>query len=215
MSVYYLNSKSGGLNIESTWYGTIEQYDLIVDKDPNCLYIVNDDNFIIEEYVGRKRIYPQYPDAIVQNFYTHDVYSYDTGIKLFSAEVDSHDWEITINLNVDSTSGERCALGCATYSSSEPAIEIYVDGSRVLQFYHRSTGGSSGSYNLGDSYYDKDIIIKKENGTITFTCEDTVLYSGTWQLPTNINAHLYIGSYREGDHYWSGLIKYVKFRYLT
>lgn len=214
MSVYYLNSKSGGLNIESTWYGTIEQYDLIIDKDPNCLYLVNNDNFIIEEYIGRKRIFPQYPDAIVEYFYTHDVYSYDTGIKLFSSDVDSHDWEIIINLNVDSTSSERCALGCATSSPSEPAIELYVAGSRVLQFYSRSTG-SSGSYNLGDSYYDKDIIFKKENGTLTITCEGTVLYSGTWELPTNINAHMYIGSYRPGYYYWSGLIKYVKFRYLT
>ena len=214
MSVIYLNSKSGGLNIETTWYGTIEQYDLIVDKDPTCLYIINDENFIIEEYVGSKRIYPHDIDTIIENFYTHNIYSYETGIELFSAAVDSHDWEITLNLNVESTSGERCALGCATSNSGEPAIELYVASSRVLQFYQRSTG-SSGSYNLGDSYYDKDIIITKENSTLTITCEGTVLYSGTWQLPTNINAHMYIGSYRAGYYYWSGLIKYVKFRYLT
>lgn len=217
MSVTYLNSPKGGANINSTWYGTIEQYDLIEVKDPNCLYIVNYDNFIIEEYLGSKRIYPSDPNTIIENIYTRDVFSYDTGIELFTADVDTHDWEITINLNASSTSGEKCALGCATSSNNDPAFELYVASSTVLKFYQRRTDGttSASTNDLANSYYDKDIIIKKENGMITFTCEGTILYSGTWQLMSNNNTHLYIGSYRANIYYWSGFIKYVKFRYLT
>ena len=218
MSIYYLNSpKGGGVNITSTWYGTIEQYNLIENKDPNTLYIVNYDNFIIKQYVGTRRIYPTDDDTIIENIYTREALSYDTGIELFSADVDSHDWEITINLNVNSSNGERAALGCATASSNDPAFEFYISSSTTLKFYHRRTDGttSSGSIDLSNSIYDKDIIIKKENGTITFTCDGTVLYSGTWQLMANVNAHLYIGVYRANTYYWSGFIKYVKFRYLT
>lgn len=215
MSIYYLNSpKGGGVNITASWYGTIEQYNLIENKDPNTLYIVNYDNFIVEEYLNNKRVYPTDPNTIVENIYTRDIFSFDTGIELFSADVDLHDWEITINLNVNLTSGERAALGCATTNSSEPSIEIFVSGSRTLKFYRRGIG-TSGDYELGNSYYDNDIIIRKENGTITITCEDTVLYSGTWQLNDNYSTHLYIGSYRANTYYWSGFIKYVKFRYLT
>ena len=217
MSIIYLNSAKGGVNITSTWYGTIEQYDLIEVKDPSCLYIVNYDGFIIEEYLNNRRLYPNDTNTILENIETHEIFSYDTGIELFSADVDSHNWEFTINLNVNSTSGERAALGCATSSNADPGIELYVDGSNVLKFYHRRTDGTTSSItnNLGNSYYDKDIIMKKENGTITFTCEGTVLYSGTWQLTSNNNPHLYIGSYRANTYYWSGFIKYVKFRYLT
>lgn len=217
MSVIYLNtSKGGGVNITSTWYGTIGQYDLIENKDHNCLYIVNYDNFIIKEYVGTRKVYPIDPNTIIENIYTRDVFSYDTGIELFSVDVDSHDWEITINLNASSTSGERCALGCATTSSNDPSFEFY-SSSTTLKYFQRRTNGTTSStdINLGNSYYDKDIIIKKENGTITFTCDGTVLYSGTWQLMANNNTHLYIGSYRANTFYWSGFIKYVKFRYLT
>lgn len=217
MSVTYLNSPKGGANINSTWYGTIEQYDLIEVKDPNCLYIVNYDNFIIEEYLGSKRIYPIEPNTIIENIYTRDVFAFDTGIELFSADVDSHDWEITLNINVNSTSGERCALGCSTPSSIEPSFEIFIANSATLKYFQRRTNGttSSSEFNLGDSYYDKDIIIKKENGTLSITCDGTVLYSGTWQLMANNNTHLYIGVYRANTYYWSGFIKYVKFRYLT
>lgn len=217
MSVYYLNTPKGGVNITSTWYGTIEQYDLIEVKDPNCLYIVNYNNFIIEEYLGSRRVYPNDPNTIIENIYTRDVFSYDTGIELFTADVDAHNWEITINLNASSTSGEKCALGCATSSNNDPAFELYVANSTILKFYQRRTDGttSASTNDLGNSYYDKDIIIKKENGTITFTCDGTVLYSGPWQLMANNNTHLYIGTYRADTYYWSGFIKYVKFRYLT
>ena len=217
MSIYYLNSPKGGVNINSTWYGTIEQYDLIENKDPNCLYIVNYNDFVIEQYLNNRRVYPIDPNTIVENIQTRGVFSYDTGIELFSSDVDSHDWEITLNCNVIYASGERCVVGCSTTSSIEPAIEIFVNGSTVLKYFQRRADGttSSTTINLGDTYYDKDIIIKKENGTITFTCEGTVIYSGTWQLMGNMNTHLYVGVYREDRYYWSGFIKYVKFRYLT
>lgn len=216
MSVYYLNTPKGDVNINSTWYGTIEQYDLIEVKDPACLYIVNYNNFIIEEYLGIDRVYPHDPNTIIENIATRDIFSFDSGIELFSNAVNSHDWEITINLNASSVSGQRCALGCGTSSGSDPAFEFYVSSSTVLKFYQRGLSGSSSSTtDLGNSYYDKDIIIKKENGTLTFTCEGTVLYSGTWNLISNNNTHLFIGSYRANTYYWSGFIKYVKFRYLT
>lgn len=216
MSIYYLNTPKGGSNITSTWYGTIEQYDLIEAKDPNCLYIVNYNDFIIEEYLGIKRIYPIDPNTIIENINTRETFSYDTGIELFSADVDSHDWEITINLNINSSSGQRCALGCGTSASNDAAFEFYINSSNILKLYQRRTNGSTSATttDFGNSYYDKDIIIKKENGTITFTCEGTILYSGTWQLMGNYNTHLYIGSYRANTYYWSGFIKYVKFRYL-
>lgn len=218
MSVYYLNTaKSGGVNITATWYGTIEQYDLIEVKDPNCLYIVNYNNFIIEEYINNKRVYPYDPNTIVENIYTREAFSYDTGIELLSANVNSHDWEITINLNINLASGQRCALGCGTNGSFDPAFELYIYNSTILKFLRRGTDGTTSTsvIDLGSSLYDKDIIMKKENGMITITCEGTVIYSGTWQLVANINEHLFIGTYQANKIYWSGFIKYVKFRYLT
>ena len=217
MSIFYLNTPKGGVNITSTWYGTIEQYDLIEIKDPNCLYIVNYNDFIIEQYLGSKRVYPNDPNTIIENINTRDIFSYDTGIELLSAAVDSHDWEITINLNINSSNGQRCALGCGTSSSNDPAFEFYINGSNVLKYYQRRTDGttSATTIDLGNSLYNKDIIIKKENGTITFSCDGLAVFIGTWQLVANINAHLYIGTYRANTYYWSGFIKYVKFRYLT
>ena len=218
MSVYYLNTaKGGGININSTWYGTIEQYDLIEVKDPNCLYIVNYNDFIIDQYLDSKKVYPLDPNTIIENINTRDLFSYDTGIELLSADVDTHDWEITINLNINSASGQRCALGCGTEGSFDPAFEFYIYNSTSLKFYQRRTDGttSASTIDLGTTLYNKDIIIEKENGMITFTCEGTVIHSGTWQLVANSNAHLYIGTYRANKQYWSGFIKYVKFRYLT
>lgn len=222
MSVVYLNSKSGGLNITSTWNGTQLQYNALTSYDDNTLYIIQDTPRVLTSmYMGRKKIYPigsSNYDFIYEYIDCYSDLDIDTSIQLFSSENASRDWvfEIEFENNRASSGGEHAVMG-ASSGSDMPAIELYCTGSgQNMTFFYRRVDGTTSSHDVSiGNVNGKKITIRKENGVCSLFIDNVLHSSFNWSVVNNTDIHLYIGAYRQDYYRWNGLIYKTTFKWLS
>ena len=222
----------GGKNIEQIKIVSESEYSSIVNKNANTLYLVTlgSGPIIYKIYLGDVELKnndgSEY-DFYIENFLnqmalgatpnTSNEYTngcIDTGIKLFDDL--SRSWEIDFKalkreLSSNNSSAENVICGIS-YGGNAPNFELYATHTGN-DFYIYAMGQD----NATGCSFGHDIRIVYDAATNTLSCyQDGDLQSTINVTFTQTSAiTLFVGSYRDNNHYLQGLIEYFGFKWLS
>lgn len=192
------NNGGGGISVPtSNWFGSPAEYRALIGKSDDTLYKTYFNNVIPSaDFIGNTQIYPK--DF---NFLDYDIivsrfkgvkYIYDTNYQWYNKNL-----EIKFSLHDSSFSGTQVLFS----NNGSPNFNLILNGTQMKVF---TTG-----YNqtvIDTIQPDTEYIYRKENGVITISRGDTVLFSTTQSDVNNSTLTLFGWS---GSYYFEGILNYL------
>lgn len=201
---------SGGSNVSNVSKLTETEYANLSTKDNNTIYIITPDNrddIILYQYQGNNRIVSKDISDYefwYENVYLSNSFSITTNVNIGGTNY-NRDWQIEMNLEKPFAANNIAIIGFENTSADFDQPSGYD-----LQGYNLF--GTS-SQQIVQNFPDKDIIIKKENGTVTVTADGVQTF--TSNVFDDIDANMILFNYYSGNYYWQGWINYIGFKWLS
>ena len=223
---------SGGGDISTNSFTHIEEsdYEALATKDPDTLYLVEVTDISSEMTEGPLRILKKIMKGDNQIFpkiksgYEYYLENYttptqanayqgqfvlDTGVVLNSEENVLKDWQIEFNVEMAIGSPAADRVICGSGRNSHGLKELYLNSNGYLYFY-----SSSDLCVVSSNVQNKDVIVTKNNRTITVTVDGVQVYSGQNYDITIDTSPLRISYYRK-NYVFPGTIHYFGLKFLN
>lgn len=205
-----INTIGGGSNVSNVSKLTETKYENLSTKDNNTIYIITPDNrddIILYQYQGNDRITSKdisNYEFWYENVYLSNSFSITTNVNIGGTNY-NRDWQIEMNLEKPFTASNITIIGFENINSD-------FDQSSGYDLQGFNLFGTS-SQQIVQNFPDKDIIIKKENGTVTVTADGVQTF--TSNVFADIDANMILFNYYSGNYYWQGWINYIGFKWLS